>query len=116
MALNCFQGIHLGGVDGELEVCVCWFFLARCACMVNMFHVCCRYRMKVNVEDATGVAVFTLFDQLVQDLASEACDLLAGMVHCLFPVFCFIVCLMFFLSMIAGSMYVCLCMILRGEC
>lgn len=38
-----------------------------------------RYRVKLNVVDGTGVAVFALFDGLVQELASQACDVLSSM-------------------------------------
>lgn len=43
--------------------------------------------MKINVKDETGVAVFEMFDGLVQELASGACSILSGMVRCLLPVF-----------------------------
>jgi len=59
------------GAFFSLDVCI--FLLA---CVVSF-----RYRVKLNVGDDTGVAVFVLFDGLVRQLASQACDVLSSMVN-----------------------------------
>ncbi|XP_039688630.1 uncharacterized protein [Medicago truncatula] len=94
-----------GFVDGE----DCWYPACKChrsvapdseayyckGCVKNVFQMVPRYRVKINVSDATSVAVFVMFAGDVQNIlnlscsslvsASKVCSCLLWLLLCIFP-------------------------------
>ncbi|XLT44325.1 hypothetical protein HN873_036929, partial [Arachis hypogaea] len=55
------------GVQAESEVYFCQF------CNIHVTNVTPRFRMKVLVEDSTGMSIFVLFDHEASYLLKKTC-------------------------------------------